>query len=55
MNGKGEIQSYEDFITGWLRSDGGKNGRPVDAEQSPNGDLFITDDYEGLVYRVTKK
>ena len=55
LNEKGEIQSHEDFITGWLRSDGGKNGRPVDAEQSPNGDLYISDDYEGAVYRITKK
>jgi glucose/arabinose dehydrogenase len=55
LNEKGEIQSHEDFITGWLRSDAGKNGRPVDAEQSPKGDLFISDDHGGLVYRVTKK
>lgn len=55
LNEKGEIQSHEDFITGWLRADGGKNGRPVDAEQSPNGDLYISDDYDGVIFRVTKK
>ncbi len=55
LNDKGEIQSHEDFITGWLRSDGGKNGRPVDAEQSPKGDLYISDDYSGTIYRATKK
>jgi glucose/arabinose dehydrogenase len=55
LNEKGDIQSHEDFITGWLRADGGKNGRPVDAEQSPKGDLYISDDYEGVIFRVTKK
>jgi len=55
LNGKGEIQSHEDFIIGWLRSDGGKNGRPVDVEQSSKGDLYISDDYEGVIYRVTGK
>ena len=55
LNKKGEIQSHQDFITGWLRPDGSKNGRPVDVEKSPNGDIYISDDYKGVIYRVTNK
>jgi glucose/arabinose dehydrogenase len=55
LNAKGEIISHEDFITGWLQSDGRKRGRPVDIEQAPNGDLYLSDDYSGVVYRISGK
>jgi glucose/arabinose dehydrogenase len=55
LNERGEILSHEDFITGWLQADGKKTGRPVDIEQSPNGDLYISDDYSGVVYRINGK
>lgn len=52
---EGNILSYEDFITGWLRPNGDKDGRPVDLEQSPDGDLYLSDDSRGTVYRITKR
>jgi glucose/arabinose dehydrogenase len=55
LNGKGEIQSHEDFITGWLQPDGTKQGRPVDVQLSPTGDLYLSDDFLGVVYRITKR
>ncbi len=55
LNKKGDILSYEDFITGWLRPNGDKDGRPVDLEQSPEGDLYLSDDSRGTVYRITKR
>lgn len=55
LNERGEILSHEDFITGWLQPDGGKTGRPVDLEQSPDGDLYLSDDYLGVVYRIMGK
>ena len=55
LNDKGEIQSHEDFVTGWLRPDGAKSGRPVDVQLSPNGDLYLSDDYRGVVYKITGK
>lgn len=51
----GNILSHEDFISGWLRTSGTSDGRPVDIEQSPEGDLYLSDDYLGVVYRITKK
>jgi glucose/arabinose dehydrogenase len=53
LNERGEILSNEDFITGWLEKDGEVTGRPVDLEQSPEGDLYLSDDALGVVYRIT--
>ena len=55
LDSKGYILSHEDFITGWLRKSGNPDGRPVDIEQSPEGDLYLSDDYLGVVYRIAKK
>lgn len=53
LNAKGEILSHEDFITGWLRESGAPDGRPVDLEQSPEGDLYLSDDYLGAIYKIS--
>ena len=46
--------SYEPFAEGWL--DGKKAwGRPVDVLVMPDGALLISDDMNGVVYRVTYK
>ena len=55
LNDQGRIQSDEVFIEGWLRADESKAGRPVDVALSPEGDLFVSDDYRGVVYRITGK
>jgi len=43
---------YEDFIVGWLRG-GSYWGRPAGVAQGPSGELYISDDYAGAIYRVT--
>ncbi len=55
LDDRGNILGDEDFITGWLKTDGSKQGRPVDVIRTPGGDLLISDDYRGVVYRVTGK
>jgi glucose/arabinose dehydrogenase len=40
-----------DFLTGFLNPDG-VIGRPAGITQGPDGAIFITDDYAGVVYRV---
>ncbi|MEY2920018.1 MAG: hypothetical protein RL261_1323, partial [Pseudomonadota bacterium] len=40
-----------DFLTGFL-SDDGVLGRPAGIAQGPDGAIFITDDYAGVIYRV---
>lgn len=41
-----------DFLTGFL--DGGKvYGRPVDIAEAPDGTIYISDDGNGVIYKVT--
>lgn len=43
--------AYEDFTTGWLSAKGAW-GRPVDIAVSPSGDIYISDDRSGLIFRI---
>lgn len=54
LNSIGEIVSHEDFITGWLGKNGSPTGRPVDIEQSPEGALYLSDDFLGAVYKINR-
>jgi len=44
--------SYQPFITGWLKGES-VSGRPVDLEILPDGSMLISDDYAGVIYRIT--
>lgn len=46
---------FEPFATGWLPGTDDKEaiGRPVDVEVAADGALLISDDKQGVVYRVT--
>ncbi len=46
----GEI-TETDFMTGFLNNDD-VIGRPVDIAESPSGEIFISDDFSGSIYRV---
>jgi len=48
----GKPQGAEDFVQGWL-SDNKKSGRPVDVLVGKKGELYITDDFGGKIYKVT--
>ncbi len=50
---RGQPSGREVFIDGWLQRDGSAWGRPVDIAELPDGSLLISDDYAGLIYRVT--
>lgn len=41
----------QDFLTGFVEGDD-VIGRPVDIEEGPDGAIYITDDYSGVIYRV---
>jgi len=47
----GNYLEEKDFITGWLRPNGAL-GRPVDILIKDDGEIFISDDKAGVVYRV---
>ena len=50
----GSFPAGEDFITGWLKADGTKTGRPVDIKILPGGVMYISDDLKGTIYRVSR-
>jgi glucose/arabinose dehydrogenase len=43
----------EDFLTGFLVDDD-VIGRPVDVAEAEDGTIFVSDDYAGAIYRVTR-
>ena len=47
-----EAVGYEDFAAGWLE-DEDVHGRPADVEVMPDGSLLVSDDYAGVIYRIT--
>jgi glucose/arabinose dehydrogenase len=51
---EGQPQQFEDFLTGFL-TEGGKVhfGRPVGLAVYTDGSLLVTDDSNGVVYRVS--
>ena len=49
-NAAGEI-SERDFVSGFL-DDGDVLGRPAEVVQGPDGAVYISDDYSGVIYRV---
>jgi glucose/arabinose dehydrogenase len=43
----------QDFASGWLLEPTGRSwGRPVDLLAGQNGSLYLTDDQQGLIYRI---
>ncbi len=44
---------YEDFMTGFVTSDGGVWGRPVGVAVAKDGALLVTDDGSNIVWRVS--
>jgi glucose/arabinose dehydrogenase len=54
----GKPGQTEDFATGRLMDEKGKEivwGRPVDVLVGPDGSLFVSDDFAGLIYRIRYK
>jgi glucose/arabinose dehydrogenase len=41
------------FLSGF-RSEAGLIGRPVDVVESAEGEIYVSDDYAGVVYRITR-
>jgi len=42
----------KDFATGWLNGNSAW-GRPVDVAVGPDGNIYVTDDRAGLIYRIS--
>ena len=44
--------SYHPFAEGWLNGDK-VSGRPVDLQIMPDGSMLVSDDYSGVIYRIS--
>lgn len=56
LDEKGNYEGVEDFITGWLdnvSSAEGALGRPVDLLFDKQGNLYLSDDKAGIIYKVS--
>ncbi|MBN9484700.1 MAG: sorbosone dehydrogenase [Bacteroidetes bacterium 43-93] len=48
----GKLKKYSVFAEGWLKN-GKAWGRPVSVLQLQDGSLLVSDDYAGIIYRIT--
>jgi glucose/arabinose dehydrogenase len=48
-----KVIEYLPFATGWLQDDGKVLGRPVDVEIMKDGSLLVSDDYAGVIYKIS--
>jgi glucose/arabinose dehydrogenase len=49
----GSPTGVADFVTGWLDASQNVSGRPVGLAVAPDGELYISDDSNGFIYRVS--
>lgn len=52
MDESGKVTGVTQFVTGWLDK-GRAWGRPVDVKQLPDGSLLVSDDFAGVIYRIS--
>jgi len=50
---QGNTKKPEIFAEGWLQKSREVNGRPVDVQFDKDGNLFVSDDYAGLIYKIS--
>lgn len=50
-----KVVDYKPFVEGFLQPDEKVFGRPVDCIVAKDGSLLLSDDYAGVVYRITYK
>jgi glucose/arabinose dehydrogenase len=56
VDDSGKVTKYEPFLTGFLQDDKGDPpmwGRPVDVLVMKDGSMLVSDDYNGIIYRVS--
>src|SRR5579885_532072 len=54
LNAQGQVAGpVQDFASGWLNSQNQVLGRPVGLAIGPDGALYVSDDLDGNIYRIT--
>jgi glucose/arabinose dehydrogenase len=49
----GTLQPATTLVSGFQAADGSRWGRPADAVPGPDGDLYVSDDTAGAIYRLS--
>ena len=52
IDDQNEVTSYKEFAGGWLKGQA-HWGRPVDIEMLTDGSLLVSDDFAGVIYRIS--
>lgn len=55
MDSNGKPGTPEVFASGWLQNEREVNGRPVDVQFLKDGSMLVSDDYNGVVYKISYK
>jgi len=55
MDANGNYADPVPFAYGWLQNEKEVNGRPVDVQFLKDGSLVVSDDYNGVVYKISYK
>lgn len=55
MDANGNPMNPEPFAEGWLQNQKEVNGRPVDVIFLRDGSLLVSDDYNGVIYKISYK
>jgi glucose/arabinose dehydrogenase len=53
MDSSGSFSDPIPFADGWLQNVSNVNGRPVDVQELKDGSLLVSDDFKGVIYRIT--
>lgn len=53
FDGQHQVKETKVFIDGWLSKEGEMWGRPNDVLQMPDGSLLVSDDFNGVIYRIS--
>ena len=53
MDAAGRVLGHEPFVEGWLRASQRVWGRPVDVKELADGSLLVSDDSQGVIYRIS--
>jgi glucose/arabinose dehydrogenase len=56
LDNNGKVAKYEPFLTGFMTNDQADPpmwGRPVDVQIINDGSMLVSDDHNGIIYRVS--
>lgn len=53
MDSNGKAEAAQPFAYGWLQNEKEVNGRPVNVQFLKDGSMLVSDDYNGVIYKIS--